>query len=231
MTKTTPNIAAIDIIQLPTPISKANFEDQLNFKALGAIPKIKSLDNISDPKLELKQPKIEGYFRKSAEINVKTKPILPDIEALDYSENIVDIDHKTNICNIDDNLDKYPDEILGLSDQNIAQNSDQDRPNPSGSKLKWTRFSDIKYMKSLVRLPNPTTVKVQSDMEPKKNEGRKRVRRRKKEEMRAENCKNPISNYFPRIEVGNGQCGKRKLEVTNIDENTSSKKSRVGSSD
>ena len=44
------------------------------------------MDNISDPKLELKQPKIEGYFRKSAEINVKTKPILPDIEALDYSE-------------------------------------------------------------------------------------------------------------------------------------------------
>ena len=74
-------------------------------------------------------------------------------------------------------------------------------------------------------------VKVQSDGENKKIVKKQRIRRRKKEERRTESGKNPIYNYFPKVDVNVSQTGKRKCESTNLENTESSKKFRVGSSD
>ena len=190
---------------------------------------ISTISTIFDlPKLELKQPSITGYLEKTAKFEVKLEPILQPKQSIERPGEVNIIQHQANIDNIECESDQYPDEILGLSHQNITRKSAQMSKSPPGRELKWKRFSDILLEKSLVRLPNPTTTKSQSEVLSKKPEKKKRGRLKKKEEDMNRKCINPISKYFPRIDVSVNHYGKRKSQSP-ISEN--SKKLRVGKSD
>ena len=132
---------------------------------------------------------------------------------------------------MDKNIE-YPDQILKTQGQNIAQNLNINPENPPGRKYKWERFSDIPIGSHIVRLPNLTTVKSQSDSSSmkldKEKGGRKKKIRKKKEAERTEDCSNPIWKYFPKLEVSKNQSGKRKFKSQDLEV---SKKFRVGSSD
>ena len=69
-----------------------------------------SISTILDfPKLELKQPKIIGYFEKTAEKIMDNEPILPRIENVEIQVNVNIKGHQTNIDNIIDKDIEYHD--------------------------------------------------------------------------------------------------------------------------
>ena len=192
-----------------------------------------SISTILDfPKLELKQPKIIGYFEKTAEKLVHNEPILPRIGNFENQANVNVKGHQTNIDNIIDKNIEYPGQILETQGKNIAQNPNTNSVNPPGRKYRWERFSDIPISSHIVRLPNLPIVKSQSDSSSmkldKEKGGRKKKFRKKKEAERTEDCSNPIWKYFPKLEVSKNQSGKRKINSQDLEV---SKKFRVGSSD
>ena len=180
------------------------------------------------PKLSLRQPPITGYMVKTAENEAFLDPTLSPKNSTENIGEVNIIQDQTNIDNIECENDQYLDQILSLDGQNITKKSAQLSIDPPGRELKWKRFSDILLEKSLVRLPNPTTTKSQSEVLSKKPEKKKRGRLKKKEEEMNRKCINPISKYFPRIDVSMNHYGKRKSQSP-ISEN--SKKLRVGKSD
>ena len=213
----------------------------LNSKAVNRIPEtisnnieschrsISTISTIFDlPKLELKQPSITGYLEKTAENEVKLEPILQPKESIGTPGEVNISEHLINIDNIECESDQYPDKILGLDHQNIAKKSAQKPKCPPGIKLKWESFSDIVAEKALVRLPNLTTTKSQSQRPSKKPEMKRRGRLTKKEVEMNRRCMNSISNYFPMTDVSKNHYGKRKSQSP-ISEK--SKKIRVGKSD
>ena len=269
MTKTSKIDAEDQMTRTITPKIKANLDHQINFKALGAIPKIrksglildseaenvgkgprkskadkkkllgKAVVNMPDtiskniengrglmpigsklldlPKLSLRQPSITGYMEKTAEKDGILDPILSPKKNIENIGEVNIIQHQTNIDNIECEFDQYSEKISSLNGQNIMEKSAQLSIDPPGRELKWKSFSDILSTGLLVRLPNPTNKNTQSEGDSKMKEKKKRRRLKKKEEDRAQNCTNPISRYFPKVEVSMNQNGKRKCQSPNLE--------------
>ena len=95
------------------------------------------------------------------------------------------------------------------------------------------RFSEIKSMNNVLRLPNPQTGKTQSGLDANKTDllekkGRKYKCFGRKEDDRITVKCNPITKYFQSEEPSICKQGKRKSEKSNLDE---SKKLKVLTSD
>ena len=194
--------------------------------------KIESNRNIPlkyGPKLELRQAKIDQFVEKSAGENVENVPFkLPVIKTKKLCDANIEECH-LNIANIGVNI--------GHEDPNIDVNQTPkltiSPSNPPALSSKPTRFSDIKSIKSVVRLPNPVSEKTQSGLDEKKIELMKKKGRKykcfgRKEDSRILVKCNQITKYFKKDEPTICIQGKRKIETTNFEK---LKKMKVVTSD